>query len=156
MWCRKQPDTDIFHAGLRYTETVNTKRDHWVSNILYTYGFRVAEKSNKRSDVRHGVMLPLLIAAHDGKRFRGTVLNISMGGLLGQVGGDGLRANQRIDARIGPVSGLDAIGISGHIVRCRVERATGTSTIGLAFDLLTQEQRNQLIRCLSTLSRQFE
>lgn len=149
MWSRRAGS--VHQVGIRYTEARNDVRDRWIALVLEAYGFSLLD-SAKRGEIRCAADFPVK-ATLGGARLTGRVMNISMGGMLAVLEGAEPPAESLLQLELGPIGDAPLLELTARVARTRPEHMDDSYLVAMAFDALTEEQRQLLVRCLSLLSK---
>lgn len=151
VWARKVMNTGEYEVGLRFTEIVNHERDRWTRTVLKNAGTRDIG-SNRRSNIRVDVDLPLHYRTQQGYEGDGRVLNISMRGLMARIKLE-IKAGTELTMLISTgVSGTSLQNLKGKILRC-TKQPDGEWVLGISIDDITPKERKSVQKTLEHLMK---
>ena len=135
-------------TGVRYLESENEKRDHWIRLVLRTYGMSTGD--DRRVHERHTAALPVTVHRADGTVLQGEVKDISAGGMRLWPSGVSLERSERLRIELQRQEGAP-FKVGGTVVHTEGE---GDAVFhGIAFDPLDDAQSESLDAIVTRLVR---
>lgn len=120
-------------------------RDGLISQLLDAYG--VSLWDDRRSSRRHRADLPAVLRGGDGSEIRGTVRNVSTGGVQVKADhGRRLRKGDGVIVEMLPPHKGRVLKLAGSVVTARDEAQSGGAVYGVAFSNLKDGESDALLQ----------
>jgi hypothetical protein len=138
-WCRKNRYGDGFIAGLLFADSEDNIKKSWVYYLFSEFGIEDEDTQKKRETIRIPVEIPVLCTSDAGRRTRGIIQDIGMGGVLIQ-GAEEIPEGESLELSIGPYKKFNKITVRGHVLRNRYLERSYQWLIGVQFTTMASKQ----------------